>query len=340
MTALLIMLALLLASPAAAQPAKDKKLEEPVYEYTGDPIVLPLACPNEDLQKFGMVCPASDPCAAYLELTSVDSIKGKVFLTGNIHGDAVTMYSILLASEDGGLSWREPYRRLRLAGLDRVYFYDKTHGWAAGHIQELDAEPRDPFFLLTTDGGKIWRRRPVFSDERNAMIERFWFDSNRSGGLLIDLLDPNEAGARYARYETMTGAENWMIREVSAKPIHPRRIRERIRDNWRITTSDTTGAWEIQKREAGGWIVISEFQVEVGPCVVEPEPVLAEAPPPSAEPEPRQPRPGQPLEDLPIAPGGVFVIGSPPAANQQPAEIKTDKKDKADKPKIERKPRQ
>ena len=278
MPVIFIALLCLLAPAAVAQT--DEKAAD--YEYTGEPIRLALECSNGEMAQFGLVCPAGKPCPVYLELTSVDFMKGRLAVVGNLHGESNTMYSILLVSEDGGLSWNERFKRLPHSGLDKVYFHDETHGWALGYV--LDGGPHDPFFLLTTDGGKFWRRRPIFDDGRAVVIDRFWFDSDRTGGLLADRLRQGENGARYERYETMTGAESWMIREVSTKPISVRRTRMRTTSGWRVIADEKAGSWQVQKQSDTGWITISEFQVETGLCV-EREEDVAEAPAPEREQE-------------------------------------------------------
>jgi hypothetical protein len=269
----------------------------------------------------------------------------------------VTLYSVLLASQDGGLSWTEPAKRVPRSGLDRVYFYNEQHGWAAGHV--LEGEPKNPFFLVTTDGGQNWRQREVFRDGRTAEIQRFWFDSERSGGLMIDRLKQPENGSRYERYETMTGADSWMIREVSSQPIRQRRRRARPEVDWRVVPDQKTGAWQVQKRGDAGWISVAEFAVEPGVCVAVAE-SLAEAAPPSSSPSPAPAsiRLGSggaaetaeasegdaeqtfDPDNQPVAEGGVFVIGqSPPPVNptqevkEAPAEGEEDERPTLTKPK-------
>ncbi len=310
---------LLVAGTAQTTTATDQWL----LEYRGEPLAVPVNCANDQIAEFGLVCPQGSPCPVYLELTSVAASGTKLFVTGNLHTDTTTLYSVLLASEDGGRTWSEPADRVRLAGLDRVFFYDDEHGWAAGHMLD-GGRPRDPFFLLTTDGGRFWRKRAVFSDNRLAEIQHFSFDSGRSGVLLIDRLRAPESGSRYERYETMTGGETWMIREVSSKPIRLRRrlVRPAVSD-WSIESGET-GTWEVRKHEGGGSVVITEFLVEAGACEAMPE-MVAEAPPESpeevkatAEPQEQQPE---------VAPGGVFVVGAPRPA-PKPQETKRDTDDR------------
>jgi hypothetical protein len=291
--------ALLAAALLPLYAQRDKADEPTALQYEGNPLRVPVACAGEDMAELGTVCSAQSPCPVYLELTAVHAVGTKIFAAGNLHSRSTTLYSVLLMSDNGGLRWTEPAGRIRRAGLDRVFFFDGDRGWAAGHL--LDGQPRDPFFLLTTDGGRNWRLRPVFEDQRFGSIEDFWFDSERTGTLLLDRLRPDENGTRYERYETMTGAESWMIREISAKPIEVRRIRPpQPAAEWRISTAREGSAWAVEKQEPGGWAAVAEFQVEAGVCA--PAEEVAEAPP---EPVPA------PLEEQ-VAPGGVFVIGSKP----------------------------
>jgi photosystem II stability/assembly factor-like uncharacterized protein len=114
----------------------------------------------------------------------VPSGPGRIFAAGNIHSSAVTLYSVLLASEDAGHTWREAYERIRGASLDRIQFLDAELGWTSG--QALSPLPQDPFLLLTSDGGKTWRQRVIFSESRVGSIQQFHFSARDSGSLIID----------------------------------------------------------------------------------------------------------------------------------------------------------
>lgn len=78
----------------------------PVFAYEGKPITLPYQCSLEDIRWAGLTCSEDEPCPIYLELSSVDAVGERVFAAGNIHSDAVTLYSVLLSSADGGHSWQ------------------------------------------------------------------------------------------------------------------------------------------------------------------------------------------------------------------------------------------
>jgi len=235
-------------------------------EYQGKPVRLPAPCTEEDMQALGLDCSESRPCPLYLELASIESSGSRVFLAGNIHTSDTTVYSVFLASEDGGKTWTEPAPRMRSAGLDQIQFLDLECGWVAGHT--LGAVPRDPFLLVTTDGGKTWRKRNVYPESRPGVIEAFWFESRTRGYMLLDRVQTGGEGARYEMYETMTGGESWSLSEVSREPIKARRPAQPDPEGrlWRIQVDAKTKAYRIEKRGASGWQIAAEFLVETGVC--------------------------------------------------------------------------
>jgi len=264
-------------------------------EYTGQPLRLPFHCTEEDIRTFGLTCPPQQPCPVYLELADVEPVGNRVFVVGNLHTEAVTLASVLLAGSDGGRTWQEPHERLRSAGLDQIQFLDFEAGWVAG--QYLHAIPRDPFLLLTTDGGKNWRLRPVSSEGRVGAIDSFHFDSRAHGVLLLDRRMAGEATARFEMWESQTGGESWMIREVSDRPIPaPHKTARTPETGWRVRADATS--YRIEKRMGERWETVAAFLTRVGECrapevVVAPEPPVPSTPPeppePDAPPAPRKP---------------------------------------------------
>lgn len=260
-----------------AKPASETK-PPVVLPYAGKPIAIPFACTETDTAAFGMTCTEDDPCPIYAELTSLQPVGVQLFLTGNIHNGASTMYSLFLASQDSGRTWFEAFERVPKAGLDQVQFVDFESGWTSGQV--LESLPRDPFFLLTTDGGKTWRRRNVFNESRIATIDQFHFDSKTSGALLIDRGAVSETGARYERYDSLTGGESWQVREVSGSPLKlsvPRRATSNA--DWRLRADGKLGIHIIERRTGARWERVSSFLVKVGECKPHLE---TPAPPPEA----------------------------------------------------------
>ena len=263
-----------------------------VLEYTGQPMRLAFQCTEEDIRSFGLTCPAHQPCPVYLELAEVEPVGNRLFVSGNLHTEAVTLSSVLLAGSDGGRAWHEPHDRIRSAGLDLIQFLDFEAGWMAG--QFLHAVPRDPFLLLTTDGGKSWRLRPVSGEGRVGAIDSFLFDSRTHGLLLLDRRMAGEETSRFEMYETQTGGASWMIREVSDRPIaDARKLARTPVSGWRIRAD--AESYRVEKRVGENWETVAAFLTRVGECrvpelTVAPEPAVPpEAPEPEAPPAPRKP---------------------------------------------------
>ncbi|MCS6952120.1 MAG: sialidase family protein [Bryobacterales bacterium] len=254
-----------------------------VLENTGKPMRVEYHCGEEDLRAAGADCTAEHPCPVYLELAGVEGVGTKIFLTGNIHTSAITLWSVLLASADGGKSWTEPHERIPGAILEQVQFVDFQTGWVGGQL--VHPLPRDPFLLLTTDGGATWRRRPIFDEGRVASLERFWFDSRTQGTLWIDRTHSGDAESRYERYESLTGGESWMLREVSARPIPGAQAPPR-ETGWRIRADRATKAFHVERQEADRWRSVAAFLIQLGECR---PPEQQPMEPPAETPEPAAP---------------------------------------------------
>ena len=271
-------------SPAAGQA---EGLPPAVLENTGQPMRLAFQCTEEDLRAFGLTCPASQPCPVYLELAAVEPVGNRIIVAGNLHTESVTLSSVLLVGSEGGKTWQEPHERVRAATVDQVQFLDFEVGWVAGHF--LLAVPRDPFLLLTTDGGRSWRLRPVTSEGRVGTVESFAFDSRTHGLLLLDRSMAGEEGSRYELYESQTGGASWMIREVSDRPIRAAQKLARAPDpGWRVRPDATS--YRVEKRTGERWETVAAFLTRAGECrapelIVPPEPAV-----PSVPPEPPKPR--------------------------------------------------
>lgn len=230
-------------------------------EYSGKPLRVPFECTESDIQAAGLSCSDEEPCPVYLELSSVAPAGDSIFLGGNLHTPSTTLYSILLASSDVGKTWSEPHPRIRFAGLDQIQFFDAQTGWIAG--AGLQSTPRDPFFLLTTDGGKTWRQRPLFDETRVAVIERFRFDSRDNGTLLVDARLDN---GHHELYETMTGGESWSLKQSSADPIRFPGPAESGSPGWRVRANAATRSYDIEKSQGERWQRVAAFLVNLGSC--------------------------------------------------------------------------
>ena len=259
--------------------------------WSGKPLQIAPLCRAEDLTVLGLACPPDEPCPMYLELTAAELVGPRIIVAGNLHGTASTLESLLLASEDGGKTWVEAHPRIPFTGLDQIQFVDFETGWISGHA--LLALPRDAFFLITRDGGKTWRRRPVFSETRVGTIDGFWFDSKTSGMMNLDRLQAAENGIRYEQYESQTGGDSWMLRQASPKPAPLKRPAPA--NVLRIRADAKSGAYRVERRTGESWQLVASFAVNAPPCkaaeaapLTEPPPALVEAPP-SEQPKPPKP---------------------------------------------------
>jgi photosystem II stability/assembly factor-like uncharacterized protein len=279
--------------PPKTEPAKTEPEPAPVLRNAGKPMALPFHCTDEDMQWAGMSCSEEQPCPIFLEISAVDTLGNRIILLGNIHTESATLYSVLLASEDGGATWREPYERMRGTGLDRLQFIDFEHGWISG--ETLVPVSHDPFLLITSDGGQSWRMRPVFGEGRGGAIQQFWFQTASSGAMVIDRMESTES-SRYELYESPNGGETWIIRRTSDKPIPIRRPGPEAGDTgWRIRADARSKSFAVEKRQGDHWDAVASFLVEIGSC--KPAPPMVPVPPPEAaepEPSPAAPRPASP----------------------------------------------
>ncbi len=249
----------------------------PVLTYTGKPVTLPFQCSADDIQWAGLSCSDDDPCPIYLELSAVESAGTRIFAGGNIHSASVTLYSVLLGSDDGGQTWREAHPGIRGAGLDRIQLFDSEIGWASG--ETLSPLPEDPFILVTSDGGKTWRQRPIFSEGRESrygMVQQFVFTAKESGSLIVDRGQGSD-GDRYELYESPDGGDSWSIRQTSNQPLKLR-VAPAVSGEWRLRADRASQSFHIEHRRGDRWSAVAAFAVKLNACKP-PQPAEESAPP-------------------------------------------------------------
>lgn len=226
---------------------------------------LKFSCTAEDIDALGLSCSEDEPCPVFLELTSVESSGAKLFVAGNFHTERNTLFSILLSSEDNGATWTEPHQRIRGGSLDQIQFVDFQHGFISGGIN--GSLPRDPFLLVTTDGGKSWRDRPVFDEGRIGTIAQFFFESKSNGTLLFDRTKRPEDGNRYELHETMTAGDTWMPKQFSSRPLQLKRAQLSAEERgWRLREDPKAKAMRLEQKGTGNWTVVAAFPIRAGEC--------------------------------------------------------------------------
>lgn len=258
------------------------------------PVRTAVNCTFELVQKLDLSCSVDDPCPLYLELTDAETVGERIVLAGNIHTARETLESILLVSDDVGKTWNEGHQRIPAGVLTAIQFIDFEAGWISGHVLHPDA--RDPFFLITSDGGKTWRKRPVYSEPKTGGIDQFRFTSRTSGRMIVDRGQAGENGLRYELWESLTGGDSWSIRQVDSKPIPFPDAGAAVKP-LRIRADGTSKSYRIERQDGNHWRALASFTVSLGQCKPEP-PELKEAPPP--EPEPVAPtKPASPPSNRP-----------------------------------------
>jgi hypothetical protein len=252
---------LLFACLAAGQePASPPAGPQPLVN-SGQPMTVQFRCSEEDISWAGMVCSAKEPCPVYLEISAAESAGDSIFAAGNIHSSAVTLYSVLLSSDDDGHTWREAHERIRGAALDRIQFVGTQNGWIIG--QSLAPLVQDPFLLITNDSGKSWRPQPIFGETRVGSILQFYFSDKSEGSLLFDRGRGADDG-RYEIYESHDGGASWTIKEASSKLL-------RLKDTppppeWRVRTNGPTRSFHIEHRSGDRWNSVAALAVNLGDC--------------------------------------------------------------------------
>lgn len=269
-------------SPVPAEPAKAETPSPVVLHNDGKPMTVPFTCTEDDMQWAGMSCSEEQPCPVYVEVSSIEPIGNRIILLGDIHTESMTLYSVLLTSEDGGATWQEPYERMRGVALDHMQLIDFQNGWISGETTVPVA--RDPFFLITSDGGKSWRLRPVLAEGGGGAIQQFHFESATNGSMVIDRMESADS-ARYELFETPNGGETWMIRRTSERPITlPRAAPDAGSFGWRIRADARSKSFVIENRHGEKWTPAASFLVQIGTCKPTPHVVPPPSEPPSEAP--------------------------------------------------------
>jgi hypothetical protein len=250
-------------TPQAPQPTLPAAQ---VLGNDGTPMLLPFRCTDEDIRWSGLSCTEDSPCPMFLELSGVETLGNRVFLMGNIHGEAVTLYSVLLASDDNGHTWLEPHDRIRGAGLDHMESIGNDNAWVSGQV--LFPLTHDPFLLTSTDGGKTWVPHEILSEDaesRYGAIQQFFFTSKDAGTLLLDR-GAGGSGDRYARYETQNGGAAWSVKQESRQPIPLKRSTPAPASDWRVRPEGGMKSFLLEHRVGTRWSAVAAFLVKLDAC--------------------------------------------------------------------------
>jgi hypothetical protein len=230
-------------------------------QNTGTPMHVAFTCDEDELRDAGLGCSEDEPCRVFLELSGLESTAGGVFVSGNLHTTSTTLASILLVTDDGGRAWSEAAKRIPFTALDEIQFIDFEHGWIAG--ENVQTVARDPFLLITGDGGKTWRPQPLFEEGQPGAIQKFWFESAKTGTLLMD----RGVGKRYELYRSGNGGETWELVKAAGEPLQfPGGRAKESTAAWRLRPDARTASWQIEQNRGETWQRVAAFATEVTVC--------------------------------------------------------------------------
>jgi hypothetical protein len=222
------------------------------------PVHVDYTCPPEDIDSFGLTCSEDQPCPVFFEVSAVESFGSQVFVAGDIHTATTTLFGVLLSTDDGGASWSEAVARLRSTAFEQFQVIE-NRGWLSG--QRVEPLPKDPFFLITVDGGKSWRQRTLFEESRFGTIAQFWFDTPDSGQLIFD--DSVGKATNQELYGTMTGGENWEIKQKGTKALH---LAARPDTRWKVSAPTGSTTYLIERTVNGKKETVARFLIHIGDC--------------------------------------------------------------------------
>lgn len=133
--------------------------------------------------------------------------------------------ALLLASNDGGASWRRitvaPSRRNLF--LNAVAFADASNGWVAGYDEAVGASFGQILVFATHDGGATWTERTLLRDVSilGSQPPVAIAPLDATSTLLVGT-DPNsflEEGARGFAFVTRDGGDTWIAGDVPAGDV-------------------------------------------------------------------------------------------------------------------------
>jgi len=115
--------------------------------------------------------------------------------------------------------------------------------------------PGDAFVLVTSDGGKTFRKRPLSEDTRSGAAGQFWFDTKQHGRFVV------HHGSKFELWESMTGGESWSLSEVKTAPIP---LPRDTSSGFRLRADKTD--FRIERRAGSSWDPVASFPLKAGEC--------------------------------------------------------------------------
>ncbi|MFM7806700.1 MAG: alpha/beta fold hydrolase, partial [Planctomycetota bacterium] len=121
------------------------------------------------------------------------------FIASATDADVSNAHALILATEDGGTTWKEVYRSARPFELTwKFSFPDAKTGYCTIQSYNPDPAASKRFLAKTTDGGKTWAEMPLVDD---AKVREF--------GIAFLDADTGWVGAMPHGFATIDGGRTW-----------------------------------------------------------------------------------------------------------------------------------
>lgn len=121
------------------------------------------------------------------------------FIASATDADVSNAHALILATEDGGTTWKEVYRSARPFELTwKFSFPDAKTGYCTIQSYNPDPAASQRFVAKTTDGGKTWAEIPLVDD---AKVREF--------GIAFVDADTGWVGAMPHGFATIDGGKTW-----------------------------------------------------------------------------------------------------------------------------------
>ena len=152
---------------------------------------------SDDLGKTWKQGRIPDLGAMAFDVKFLDDRRG--FLASATHADVAQSHALILATEDGGTTWREVYRSTRpFETTWKFSFPTQEVGYCTVQSYNPDPSASQRFVAKTTDGGRTWVEIPLVDDHK---VREF--------GIAFVDADRGWVGAMPRGFGTTDGGRTW-----------------------------------------------------------------------------------------------------------------------------------
>jgi photosystem II stability/assembly factor-like uncharacterized protein len=152
---------------------------------------------SDDLGKSWRQSKLPDIAAMAFDVHFLDESRG--FIASSTHADVAQSNGLILATDDGGTTWREVYRSTRPFEITwKLSFPTEETGYCTLQSYDPDTSAKARFVLKTSDGGQSWWEVPLVSDHAVRPFGVAFVDEDRGW-----------VGAMPHGFQTLDGGLTW-----------------------------------------------------------------------------------------------------------------------------------